>query len=45
MKYLFSVFILFSSITFAENKMMPLEEYIMENKNLGSSGGSSRFDS
>ena len=30
MKYLFSVFILFSSLTFAENKMMPLEEFIMQ---------------
>ena len=39
MKYLFSVFILFSSLTFAENKMMPLEEYIMQFEELGSGEG------
>ena len=39
MKYLFSVFILFSSLTFAENKMMPLEEYIMQFEELDSGEG------
>ena len=39
MKYLLSVFILFSSLTFAENKMIPIDEYILQFEELDSGEG------